>query len=79
MCCLIVQADAKLEEMLLECAVVTEYVDAVLLDERDSLEDPAIYEFMQHYYPKVCTPRIFLLRTLKQYIDFEMSKLSNLI
>ncbi|CAG4931720.1 unnamed protein product [Parnassius apollo] len=47
-------ADAKLEEMLLECSVVTEYVDAVLLDERDSLEDPAIYEFMQHYYPKLC-------------------------
>lgn len=47
------QADAKLEEMLLECSVVTEYVDAMLLDERDSLEDPAIYEFMQHYYPKV--------------------------
>ncbi|CAG9789149.1 unnamed protein product [Diatraea saccharalis] len=46
-------ADAKLEEMLLECSVVSEYMDAVLLDERESLEDPAIYQFMQHYYPKV--------------------------
>ncbi|XP_069360601.1 ubiquitin carboxyl-terminal hydrolase puf isoform X3 [Maniola hyperantus] len=48
-------ADAKLEEMLLECSVVSEYVDAVLLDERESLADPAIYEFMQHYYPKLGT------------------------
>lgn len=47
------QADAKMEEMLLECSVVTEYVDAILLDERESLEDPAIFQFMQHYYPKV--------------------------
>ena len=39
--------------MLLECSVATEYVDAVLLDERESLEDPVIYQFMQHYYPKV--------------------------
>ncbi|XP_037301555.1 ubiquitin carboxyl-terminal hydrolase 34-like [Manduca sexta] len=46
-------ADSKLEEMLLECTVVTEYMDAILLDERESLEDPAIYEFMQHYYPKM--------------------------
>ncbi|XP_047537193.1 ubiquitin carboxyl-terminal hydrolase puf isoform X2 [Vanessa atalanta] len=46
-------ADAKLEEMLLECSVVSEYVDAVLLDERESLADPAIYDFMQHYYPKL--------------------------
>lgn len=42
-----------MEEMLLECSVVTEYVDAILLDERESLEDPAIFQFMQHYYPKV--------------------------
>ncbi|XP_047514444.1 ubiquitin carboxyl-terminal hydrolase puf isoform X2 [Pieris napi] len=47
-------ADAKLEEMLLECSVLSEYIDAILLDERESLEDPVIYEFMQHYYPKVC-------------------------
>ncbi|KAM3962482.1 LOW QUALITY PROTEIN: ubiquitinyl hydrolase 1 puf [Aphomia sociella] len=47
-------ADSKLEEMLLECSVVTEYIDAVLLDERDSLEDPIIYQFMLHYYPKLC-------------------------
>ncbi|CAK1552279.1 unnamed protein product [Leptosia nina] len=47
-------ADAKLEEMLLECSVLSEYIDAVLLDERESLEDPIIYEFVQHYYPKVC-------------------------
>ncbi|CAH0594132.1 unnamed protein product [Chrysodeixis includens] len=46
-------ADSKLEEMLLECSVATEYVDAVLLDERESLEDPVIYQFMQHYYPKL--------------------------
>ncbi|RVE55279.1 hypothetical protein evm_000177 [Chilo suppressalis] len=46
-------ADAKLEEMLLECSVVSEYMDAVLLDERESLEDPAIYQFMEHYYPKM--------------------------
>ncbi|KAL4703265.1 hypothetical protein ACJJTC_009240 [Scirpophaga incertulas] len=46
-------ADAKLEEMLLECSVVSEYMDAVLLDERESLEDPAIYQFMLHYYPKM--------------------------
>ncbi|XP_060805071.1 ubiquitin carboxyl-terminal hydrolase puf isoform X2 [Amyelois transitella] len=46
-------ADSKLEEMLLECSVVSEYVDAVLLDERDSLEDPVIYQFMRHYYPKL--------------------------
>ncbi|XP_049877741.1 ubiquitin carboxyl-terminal hydrolase puf [Pectinophora gossypiella] len=48
-------ADSKLEEMLLECSVLTEYIDAVLLDERESLEDPAIYAFMQHYYPKLGT------------------------
>uniref|UniRef100_A0A2H1WN03 SFRICE_015517 n=1 Tax=Spodoptera frugiperda TaxID=7108 RepID=A0A2H1WN03_SPOFR len=46
-------ADSKLEEMLVECSVAAEYVDAVLLDERDSLEDPVIYQFMQHYYPKL--------------------------
>lgn len=40
--------------MLLECSVVTEYVDAILLDERESLEDTAVFQFMQHYYPKVC-------------------------
>lgn len=58
---IIIQADAKLEEMLLECSVVGEYVDAVLLDERESLADQAIYEFMQHYYPKVqyCPSLIF--------------------
>lgn len=42
-----------MEEMLLECSVVSEYMDAILLDERESLEDPAIFQFMQHYYPKV--------------------------
>ncbi|KAJ2944759.1 hypothetical protein O0L34_g1647 [Tuta absoluta] len=46
-------ADSKLEEMLLGCSMVTEYVDAVLLDERESLEDPIIFSFMQHYYPKL--------------------------
>ncbi|XP_028171395.1 ubiquitin carboxyl-terminal hydrolase puf [Ostrinia furnacalis] len=49
-------ADAKLEEMLLECSVVSEYMDAIMLDERDSLEDTAIYQFMLHYYPKVNGP-----------------------
>ncbi|XP_072930018.1 ubiquitin carboxyl-terminal hydrolase puf isoform X2 [Epargyreus clarus] len=50
-------ADTKLEEMLLECSVLSEYIDAVLFDERDSLEDPTIFEFMQHYYPKVMAVR----------------------
>ncbi|KAI8425240.1 hypothetical protein MSG28_007040 [Choristoneura fumiferana] len=45
--------DSKLEEMLLECSVVAEYVDAVLFDERESLEDPAIHDFLRHYYPKL--------------------------
>lgn len=45
--------------MLLECSVVGEYVDAVLLDERESLADTAIYDFMQHYYPKVRQCYIF--------------------
>ncbi|XP_061722090.1 ubiquitin carboxyl-terminal hydrolase puf [Cydia pomonella] len=44
--------DTKLEEMLLECSVVSEYVDAVF-DERESLEDPAIHDFVRHYYPKL--------------------------
>ncbi|XP_041969100.1 ubiquitin carboxyl-terminal hydrolase puf [Aricia agestis] len=47
-------ADSKLEEMLLDCSVLSEYMDAILLDERECLEDPVIYEFMQHYYPKAC-------------------------
>ncbi|VVC94832.1 unnamed protein product [Leptidea sinapis] len=51
-------ADAKLEELLLECSALSEYIDAILLDERDSLEDPNIYEFMQHYYPKVCSMKL---------------------
>ncbi|CAB3248888.1 unnamed protein product [Arctia plantaginis] len=46
-------ADSKLEEMLLECSVAAEYVDAILFDDRESLEDPVIYQFMQHYYPKL--------------------------
>ncbi|XP_075983253.1 ubiquitinyl hydrolase 1 puf [Anticarsia gemmatalis] len=46
-------ADSKLEEILLECSVAAEYVDAVLFDERESLEDPVIFQFMQHYYPKL--------------------------
>lgn len=39
--------------MLLGCSVAAEYVDAILFDDRESLEDPVIYQFMQHYYPKV--------------------------
>ncbi|KAJ0173738.1 hypothetical protein K1T71_010887 [Dendrolimus kikuchii] len=46
-------ADSKLEQMLLDCSVLSEYMDAILLDERESLEDPAIFQFMQHYYPKI--------------------------
>ncbi|XP_037876167.1 ubiquitin carboxyl-terminal hydrolase puf isoform X2 [Bombyx mori] len=49
-------ADAKLEEMLLECSVLNEYIDAIILDERESLEDIVIYEFMQLYLPKARDP-----------------------
>lgn len=45
-------ADVKLEEMLLESSALTDYMDAILLDDRDSLEDPHIHQFLVHYYPK---------------------------
>lgn len=40
-------------EMLADSIYLGEYVDCILLDERVSLTDPKIWEFMQTFFPKV--------------------------
>ncbi|XP_026479224.1 ubiquitin carboxyl-terminal hydrolase 34-like [Ctenocephalides felis] len=40
-------------EMLADSIYLGEYVDCILLDERVSLTDPKIWEFMQTFFPKI--------------------------
>lgn len=39
--------------MLLECRNLADYMDLVLLDERDTLVDDNVYHFFLEYFPKV--------------------------
>ena len=46
--------DRKFIQMLLQSHGFIEYVDVVLLDERASLNNSHIYNFIQNFFPKVC-------------------------
>merc|ERR1719376_1383282 len=47
------QIDRKFIQMLLSSHGFLEYVDAVLLDERTSLNNPHIFQFLYTFFPKV--------------------------
>ncbi|KAL5008333.1 hypothetical protein ScPMuIL_013914 [Solemya velum] len=47
------QVDKNCIQILCNCHFFVEYVDAVLLDERTSLNDRVIYQFFCNFFPKV--------------------------
>ena len=47
------QVDKDCVTMLCNCSSFIDYVDAVLLDERQSLNNQHIYQFFCNYFPKV--------------------------
>lgn len=51
-------------ELLISNTYIVEYVDAILRDERISLNDPVVMNFMELYFPKVCIKRSQLMCNL---------------
>ena len=47
------QIDRKFLAMLIQSHGFIEYVDSVLLDERGSLNNPHIFNFLMVFFPKV--------------------------
>lgn len=41
-------------ELLIKNPLLVDYIDEILRDERLSLNDPVIANFIEIYYPKVC-------------------------
>ena len=58
------QIDRKYVLMLLSSHGFIEYIDAVLLDERSSLNNFHIFNFLKTFFPKVSTGLSSYLRTL---------------
>lgn len=52
------QVDKDCVTMLCNCSSFIDYVDAVLLDERQSLNNQHIYQFFCNYFPKVGGGRV---------------------
>ena len=55
------QIDKNYIGTLCHSSFFIDYVDAVLLDERQSLNNHHIYQFFTNYFPKVCCVLIFVL------------------